>query len=143
MKKVKLTSGDFTFIARLEEEKSPETCKWLLSKLPWKIDMVHVSWSGNACFAILEDQAHSVPFEEPIRIPSKGEIIVYPGNLPNIQMSGEFFMAWGTCSIACQNGNLMGNLVLTIIEGNEKLEEYGTLVHFSGAQPMVVELLAE
>ncbi|MCL2547848.1 MAG: DUF3830 family protein [Symbiobacteriaceae bacterium] len=140
MKRVKLTSGEYSFIARLEEEKSPETCAWLLAKLPWEVAMSHVSWSGNACFAGIGSQAWDVPFEQPIRIPSRGEIIIYPGNLPHLQMGGEFFLAWGACSIACQNGNLMGNLVLTIVEGNDLLEAYGNLVHFGGTQRMIVSL---
>jgi hypothetical protein len=121
MKKIKLQTEKYIFIAKLEENKSPETCKWLLSKLPWDIEMVHVSWSGNACFAMIDEEAYSVPFENPIRIPSRGEIIVYPGNIANLQMGGEFFMSWGPCSIACQNGNLTGNHVLTIIEGIEQI----------------------
>ena len=140
MKKIKLTSGKYTFIARLEETKSPETCKWLLSKLPWDIEMIHVSWSGSACFARLGALARDVPFEQPIRIPSKGEIIIYPGNIPNLQMGGEFFMSWGPCSIACQNGNLMGNPVLSVIEGYDSLEEFGKLVHIGGMQKMTVSL---
>ena len=127
-------------MARLEEEKSPETCKWLLAKLPWEVEMAHVSWSGNACFASIGSQAYAVPWERPLRIPAKGEIIIYPGNIPHLQMGGEFFLSWGPCSIACQNGNLMGNLVLTITEGLDKLEEYGALVHFGGQQKMTVEL---
>lgn len=141
MKKVKITSKEFTFIARLEEEKSPKTCEWLLKLLPWKADMIHVSWSGSACFVRLGDLAHNVPWESPIRIPSKGEIIVYPGNIENLQMGGEFFLSWGPCSIATQLGHLMGNHVLTVIEGNENLETFGRRVHVEGAQPITVELL--
>ena len=141
MKKIKLTSGDFTFLAQLEEGKSPETAKWLLKQLPWHIEMIHVSWSGSACFVRLEDLAFDVPFENPIRIPSKGEIIVYPGNIEWLQWGGEFFMSWGPCSIATQNGNLMGNHVLTIVEGNDRLEEFGRKVHLGGMQKMLVELV--
>jgi len=140
MKLIQLTSGKFQFLAKLEEERSPQTCKWLVDQLPWEVEMRHVSWSGSACFADIGRQAHHLPFEAPIRIPSKGEIIVYPGNIPHLQMMGEFFLAWGPCSIACQNGNLMGNLVLTIIEGQEQLAEFGTLVHLGGLQKLQVTL---
>ncbi len=141
MKYVKMTSADFEFVARLEEEKSPETCKWLLEQLPWKVDMRHVSWSGNACFVRLGGLAHKLPFENPVRVPSKGEVLVYPGNIPYLQMGGEFFMAWGPCSFACQAGNLVGNHVLTITQGMERLEEYGRVVHLQGMQSMTVELM--
>jgi hypothetical protein len=140
MKTVTLASGEFAFAARLEEEKSPQTCDWLLKLLPWTVEMRHVSWSGNACFAVLGDLARSVPFENPIRIPSRGEIIVYPGNIPHLQMSGEFFLAWGPCSIATQNGNLMGNHVLTIMGGLDRVEAFGKAVHLGGVRELRVEL---
>ncbi|MDR1518944.1 MAG: DUF3830 family protein [Planctomycetota bacterium] len=140
MKTVTLASGEFAFTARLEEEKSPQSCNWLLELLPWTAEMRHVSWSGNACFAQLGDLAHSVPFENPIRIPSRGEIIVYPGNIPHLQMGGEFFLSWGPCSIAAQNGNLMGNHVLTITEGLDRVEAFGRAVHLGGVRELRVEL---
>jgi hypothetical protein len=140
MKTLALNSGEFAFTARLEEKKSPQTCNWLLGLLPWTVEMRHVSWSGNACFAALGDFAYSVPFEDPIRIPSRGEIIVYPGNLPHLQMSGEFFLSWGPCSIATQNGNLMGNHVLTITEGLDRVEAFGKAVHFGGVRKLHIEL---
>ena len=141
MKKIRLTSKEIVFIARLEEEKSPETAKWLFGLLPWQLTMIHVSWSGSACFAQLEELAYSVKPENPIRIPSKGEIIIYPGNIPTLQMGGEFFLSWGPCSIATQLGHLFGNHVLTIVEGLEDLERFGKRVHLEGAQPLLVELV--
>ena len=141
MTRVRIISKEFSFIAIVEEEKSPLTSKWLLGLLPWEAEMLHVSWSGSACFVQLEDLAHDLPFESPIRIPSKGEIIVYPGNIPNLQMGGEFFLSWGPCSIATQLGHLMGNHVLTIVEGKENLEAFGRRVHYEGIQPIRVELI--
>lgn len=141
MKRIKIISNKFTFIAKLEEEKSPKTCEWFLNLLPYTDEMIHVSWSGSASFIRLGDLGHSVPFESPIRIPSKGEIIMYPGNVPSLQMGGEVFMAWGQASIATANGNLSGNHLLTIIEGNENLEEYGKTVHLEGAQKISFEIM--
>lgn len=144
MKKIKITSGEFCFIARLEEEKSPETCKWLLSMLPWTDSMIHVSWSGNACFIKLQDRAWGVPYEgNPICYPSKGEILVYPGNRPELQMTGELYVAWGPNALACPNGKMSGNLVMTIIEGMERLEEFGVKVHLDGRQETKLELIEE
>ena len=50
MKHIKMASSKFTFIARLEEKKSPQTCKWFLNLLPFTGDMIQVLWSGFACF---------------------------------------------------------------------------------------------
>ncbi len=88
MKKILMRSGQYEFIAVLEEEKSPKTCEWLLNKLPWTVDMIHVSWSGEACFARLLDQAWGLPYESVLRIVHPGQIIVYPGGKPDLQMSG-------------------------------------------------------
>ena len=44
MKHIKLTSNEFTFIARLEEEKSPQTCKWFLNLFPFTGEMMQVLW---------------------------------------------------------------------------------------------------
>ena len=142
MKKIKITSGEFTFIARLEEEESPESCKWLLSMLPWTDSMIHVSWSGHACFFRLQDRAWGVPYEgAPVRFPSKGEVLLYPGNRPEMQMGGELYFAWGPNAFSCDNGNLSGNHVMTIIEGLEDLEAFGQKVHIDGHQDTTLELL--
>ncbi|MEY8338851.1 DUF3830 family protein [Lachnospiraceae bacterium 62-35] len=143
MKMVKMTSGRFTFTARLEEEKSPETCKWLLKQLPWDVGMIQVIWSGKACFMPLGDMAFGLPDEHMTRIPSKGEIIVYPGNVPHLQWDGEFFMSCGPCSIATQMGHLYGNLVLTIVEGIEDLEEFSNEVQYKGEQIVHLELMGD
>ncbi len=143
MKHIKITSGEYEFIARLEEEKSPESCKWLLSMLPWTDSMVHVSWSGHACFFRLQDRAHGIPYENPLRFPSKGEVLLYPGNIPNLQMGGELYFAWGPNAFACDNGNLSGNLVMTIEQGLDRLAEFGEKVHFDGKQKTVLTLLEE
>ncbi|MEY8337565.1 DUF3830 family protein [Lachnospiraceae bacterium 62-35] len=143
MKKIKITSGEFEFIARLEEEKSPETSKWLLSMLPWTDSMVHVSWSGQACFFRLGDRAWGVPYENPLRYPSKGEVLVYPGNKPELQMGGELYFAWGSNAFSCDNGNLSGNHVMTIEKGLERLKEFGEKVHFDGKQETRLELLED
>ncbi len=66
---------------------------------------------------------------------------MYPDNIPNLQIGGEIFMSWGPCQITCQNGNLMGNHFLTIVEGNENLEEFGITVLAKGAQTMCFELI--
>ena len=143
MKKVLLKSGDFEFVAVMEEEKSPKTCEWLLNKLPWEIGMIHVSWSGEACFGRLLDQAWGLPYESTLRIVHPGQIIVYPGGKPELQMSGEFYLGWGYNEINCDNGPLSGNHVLTIVEGMDRLEEFGVKVHYEGLQKMTVSLLEE
>ncbi|TWH58128.1 uncharacterized protein DUF3830 [Desulfitobacterium sp. LBE] len=143
MTSIKITSGKFTFIGRLEEEKCPKTCEWFLNLLPYKETMIHVSWSGQASFIRLEDLGHNVPFENATSRPSKGEVLMYPGNIPYLQMSGEIYLSWGGNVLACPNGNLAGNHFMTIIEGNEQLAEFGNTVHLHGGQEIVFEKIED
>lgn len=140
MQKILMQSGDFRFIAQLDES-NPETCRWFLSKLPWDTQMIHVSWSGEASYVRLGDLAHSVPFEHAMRVPSRGDVLVYPGNIPNLQISGELFLCWGQSTFACENGNLTGNRLMYIVEGNDRLQEFGETVHLKGAQCVRFSLL--
>ncbi|MDQ7092640.1 DUF3830 family protein [Desulfosporosinus sp. PR] len=141
MTKIKITSGKFTFIARLEEEKSPKTCEWFLNLLPYQETIIHVSWSGQASFIRLKDLGHSVPFENASSRPSKGEVMMYPGGVPHLQMGGEIFIPWGGCVLACPNGNIAGNHFLTIIDGNDQLADFGRTVHEEGGQIIRFEKL--
>ena len=111
--------------------------------LPWTDSMIHVSWSGNACFFRLQDRAWQVPYENPIHVPSIGEVLVYPGNRPDLQMGGELYFAWGPNKFSCGNGNLSGNHVMTIIEGLENLAAFGDRVHIDGHQMTTLELIEE
>ncbi|TWH58120.1 uncharacterized protein DUF3830 [Desulfitobacterium sp. LBE] len=141
MTRIKITSGEFSFVGRLEEEKSPKTCEWFLNLLPYKETMIHVSWSGNASFIRLKNLGHGVPFEKATCRPSKGEVMMYPGNIPHLQMGGEIWIPWGGCVLSCPNGNLAANHFMTIIEGNEKLTEFGQTIHLHGGREVVFETL--
>lgn len=141
MTRIKITSGKFTFIGKLEEEQCPKTCAWFLNLLPYRETMIHVSWSGQASFIRLQDLGHGVPFECATSRPSKGEVLMYPGNIPTLQMGGEIFLPWGGNVFACPNGNLVGNHFMTIIEGKEHLDEFGRTVHLQGGQEIVFEKL--
>ena len=47
MTKVRITSGDYCFIAELLEEEAPKTCEAFKKMLPLKSEMIHVRWSGE------------------------------------------------------------------------------------------------
>lgn len=135
MKKIKITSGRYTFIAKLEEEKTPESCRWLLNKLPYKAVMIQAAWSGNAVFAGIHGEGNGVPFEHATSYPIPGQILMYPDG------GGEIYIAYGSNCFACPTGQLAGNPFLTIIEGAEQLVEYGQTVRMQGAHEMWFEAL--
>jgi hypothetical protein len=139
MTKIKITSGDYTFIGRLEEEKAPKTCEWFLNKLPYSATFIQGEWSGAIFFTGLKGIGREVPFEKPTSFPSKGEILMYPGN--DTGNGGEIYIPHGGNCFACPTGQLAGNHFLTIIEGIERLSEFGRKVRWEGAQEITFEKL--
>jgi hypothetical protein len=139
MTKIKIIAGGLSFVAKLEEEKSPKTCEWFRNLLPYKEKMVHVRWSGHAGFIPINDIAMEVAYEKPISHPSRGEILLYPG-AKGIN-GGEIYIPYGGSRFACPSGQIAGNHFLTIIEGDEQLPELGRKVHWEGAQEIEFELL--
>ena len=133
---IKMTSGNFTFLAQMEEGKAPKTCEWFLNLLPFKAQMIQARWSGQSTFIGLKDLGANVPYENPTSHPSKGEILMYPGKeLSN----GEILIPYGGTCFACPRGQISGNHFLTIIEGNVQLAELGRKTLYEGAQEILFE----
>lgn len=132
-----MTSGDFIFIARMEEKKAPETCKWFLEQLPFEAPMIQVAWSGAALMTDLHNTGRNVPFENATSYPLPGQVVMYPGDKKG--NTGEFYLPYGGNRFACPRGQLAGNCFLMIEEGADQLEEYGKKVRWEGAQQLLFE----
>src|SRR5438270_5168416 len=50
MADVRITVGTFAFRARIEREAAPLTCARFDSMLPYREHLIHVGWSGEACW---------------------------------------------------------------------------------------------
>ena len=138
METLKLTVGDLVFVARLELEKAPETCRAFRALLPFANQTIHSRWSGEAVWVPLGDFAFGVGFENHTSHPSRGDILLYPGG----HSETELLFAYGSSSFASKMGSLAGNHFLTIIEGSEQLAEMGRRVLWNGAQPIRFEVMA-
>jgi len=66
---IRITSGDVQFLARMEPEKSPQTCAAFLTLLPYEQKLIHVRWSGESCWISLGDFDLGVPFEDATSAP--------------------------------------------------------------------------
>ncbi|MBY7144205.1 DUF3830 family protein [Virgibacillus sp. NKC19-3] len=137
MTHIKMKSGDFTFTARLDEEGTPETSKWFLKQLPFKISVIQAAWSGPAFFTDLNWIGFDVPFEKATSYPLPGQVIMYPGDERG--NSGEIYIPYGGNCFACPRGQLAGNPFLIITEGVEQLEVFGRKVRWEGAQEIAFE----
>ena len=86
MSKLKITAGPFTFDARLETEAAPKTCAAFLKHMPFKSQVVHVRWSGEAVWIPLGDLDFGVTYENHTSYPAPGQIILYPGGISETEI---------------------------------------------------------
>ena len=77
MTKVRITSGDYCFIAELLEEEAPKTCEAFKKMLPLKSEMIHVRWSGEGVWIPYGDLRLGLDYENHTSHPSKGEMLLY------------------------------------------------------------------
>lgn len=130
MADIRITAGPFTFAARWERQAAPRTCAKFESLLPFRQRLIHVRWSGEACWIPLGDLDLALGYENATSYPAPGQIILHPGGISET----EILLAYGSVHFASKVGQLAGNHFLTIVEGNERLAELGKMVLWQGAQ---------
>jgi hypothetical protein len=130
MSLVHITAGPFRFTARFEDAAAPNTCARFRQLLPYCERIIHVRWSGEACWIPLGDLDLGLGFENHTSYPAPGQILLYPGGISET----EILLAYGGVQFASKVGQLAGNHFLTVIEGNEYLASLGKMVLWSGAQ---------
>jgi hypothetical protein len=130
MNDVRITAGPFAFTARFEREMAPQTCAWFERVLPYRERIIHVRWSGEACWIPLGGLNPGVGYENATSHPASGQILFYPAGVSET----EILLAYGACQFASKAGQLAGNPFLTIVEGLENLRPLGELTLWKGAQ---------
>jgi len=135
MANVRVTSGDFVFMARLEQEKAPKTCAVFAGLLPYRERIIHVRWSGEGVWIPLADRDFGLAYENHTSYPAPGQFILYPGGISET----EILLAYGGVHFASKLGQLAGNHFLTIVSGQERLEELGRKTLWEGAQDVLFE----
>ncbi len=135
MSDLRITAGPFRFGARFEAS-TPRTVAKFRSLLPYRERIIHVRWSGEACWIPLGDLDLGLGYENPTSYPAPGQILLHPGVISET----EILLAYGSVQFASKVGVLAGNHFLTITEGVEQLPELGRMVLWSGAQDIAFEL---
>jgi uncharacterized protein DUF3830 len=134
-----IEAGPYKFRARMETKKSPLTSAAFLKLLPFKENLLHVRWSGEATWVPLGNLEVGVPPENATTYPLPGEILLYPGGMSET----ELLIPYGRTQFGSKAGLLAGNHFLTVISGREHLAELGRLTLWEGAQPIIIDVLED
>lgn len=135
VRSLRITVGPHRFVARLEEERAPRTCEFVRSMLPFRSQLIHARWSGEACWVPMGERREDLPVESATSHPAPGELLLYPGGLSEM----EILFPYGAALFASKVGQLAGNHFATVTEGGEQLAEMGRLVLWKGAQSLQLE----
>jgi hypothetical protein len=133
-RKLRLTIGDFTFIAELHVEEAPETCGAILAALPVEGRVIQARWSGEAVWFPMDDFGIEAPQENATIHPSQGDLLYYPGGISEKEM----LIPYGSSIFGSKVGHLRGNHFATIVEGADGLREMGEKTLWEGAQRIVI-----
>ena len=130
MDRIRITAGPFTFGAHFEEEAAPRTVARFRALLPYRERIIHVRWSGEACWIPLGELDLGLGFENATSFPAPGQVLLYPGGFSET----EILLGYGSVCFASKMGQLAGNHFLTIDQGLENLAALGKMVLWQGAQ---------
>jgi len=134
---VRVTAGAFEFTARFEAQ-APATIAAFRRMLPYQNRIIHVRWSGEACWIPMGNfDVGGLAPENATCYPAPGHILLYPGGVSET----EILIAYGPTHFASKAGSLAGNHMLTITEGLENLATLGRSTLWEGAKPISFEAL--
>jgi hypothetical protein len=131
-----IKAGPYDFEAQMENELAPDTCARFVRMLPYRQQIIHVRWSGEACWIPLGEFDFGLGYENATSHPAPGDIILHPGGISET----EILLAYGAVSFASKVGQLAGNHFLTVTKGRENLAALGKLTLWKGAQDILFEL---
>jgi hypothetical protein len=122
--------GPHQLSATLEHELAPKTCARFMELLPFEAKLLHVRWSGEACWIPMGNYDTGLGYENHTSHPYPGQVLWYPGGFSET----EILLPYGGCHFASVVGPLAANHFLTIHRGAKSLAELGRLALWSGAQ---------
>ena len=121
--------GSSVLSARLEPERSPRTVDAFLARLPWRGQLVHARWSGEALWMPLGETKLCDVYEDPTSYPAPGQVHWHPAGVSE----AELLVPYGPTRFASKAGQLAGNHFLTLEVDPAQLAEVGRGVLWKGA----------
>jgi hypothetical protein len=133
MADIEIDIGGEIFHATFEDKDAPKTCARFRQLLPFSDRIIHVRWSGEACWIPMGERDLGIGHENATSHPAPGHVIVYPGGVSET----EILIAYGPCCFSSKAGQLAGNHFLTITGGLDRLAKIGRSVLWDGNKPIV------
>ncbi|PHK95154.1 cyclophilin-like superfamily protein [Pseudoroseomonas rhizosphaerae] len=127
--------GGETFRASFEEAAAPRTVARFRQLLPYQDRIIHVRWSGEACWIPMGERDLSIGYENATSYPAPGQVIVHPGHISGVSET-EILVAYGPCCFASKAGQLAGNHFLTIHQDLDRLARVCRSVLWDGNKPI-------
>lgn len=124
--------GGERFQAAFEESAAPKTCGRFRALLPYEDRIIHVRWSGEACWIPMGERDLGIGYENATSYPTPGQVIVHPGGVSET----EILVAYGPTCFASKAGQLAGNHFLTISGDLDRLAQVCRSVLWDGAKPI-------
>jgi len=133
-KTLRVVLAGAVFTAALNPD-APLTVAAFVKLLPYRQKMIHVRWSGEACWIPLGEFQLGVGFENHTSHPAPGDVLFYPGGYSET----ELLIAYGACSFASRMGPLAGNHFMTLLDSRDRLRALGRRVLWEGAVDVLFE----
>lgn len=130
MRRIRISAGRSTFVARLEEQAAPATCEAFRRMLPLRDHLIHARWSGEAMWIPMGERGLALRSENATSHPAPGQLLFYPGGVSET----EILVPYGSCLFASKVGQLAGNHFATIEGDLAPLAELGRSTLWQGAQ---------
>jgi hypothetical protein len=102
MADIQIDIGGEVFNAVFEGKDAPLTVARFRQLLPFSDRIIHVRWSGEACWIPMGDTDLGLSFENATSHPAPGHVIVYPGGVSET----EILIAYGPTAFASKAGPL-------------------------------------
>jgi len=129
--------GSSVLQARLEPERSPRTVDAFVARLPWRGQLVHARWSGEALWMPLGDTTLYGSYEDPTSYPAPGQVLWHPAGVSE----AELLVPYGPTRFASKAGQLSGNHFLTLDVDPVELAALGRSVLWKGAVDVSFETI--
>jgi hypothetical protein len=126
---IRVRIGSAVLNARLEPDRSPQTVKAFVARLPWRGQLVHARWSGEALWMPLGDTTLYDGYEDATSFPSPGQVLWHPRDASE----AELLIPYGPTRFASKAGQLAGNHFLTLEADAAELATIGRAVLWQGA----------